>query len=83
MILLPGVNSTIIIPLFDNNLSIHSAISFSLSECAKTFDANIKSAFFLIFLKFFLSRKVFIVLILFLLAILAKFLAGSIPTIFL
>ena len=59
------------------------AISFNLSEWAKTFDAKIISAFFFIFLSSFFSRKQLIVLILFLLASLAKFLAGSIPSIFL
>ena len=62
---------------------MHSAISLSLSEWAKTFDAKIKSAFFLIFLIFFLSKKPLKVLILFLFANFAKFLAGSIPKIFL
>ena len=47
----------IIVPFELNKLSIHSAISFKLSECAKTFDAKIKSAFFLIFFTFFLVKK--------------------------
>jgi len=59
-----------------NKLNIHSAISFNLSECAKTFEAKIKSAFFLIFLIFFFSKNPLKVLILFLFASLAKFLAG-------
>ena len=62
---------------------MHSAISFNLSEWAKTFEANIKSAFFFIFLKLFFSKKPLNVLILFLFANLAKFLAGSFPNIFL
>jgi len=62
---------------------MHSAISFNLSECAKTFDAKIIFAFFFIFFRFFFSRKPLKVLILFLFANLAKFLAGSTPKIFL
>ena len=54
-----------------------------MSEWAKTFDAKIKSAFFLIFLMFFFSKNPLNVLILFLLASFAKFFAGSIPRIFL
>ena len=44
---------------------------------------RIKSVFFFIFFRFFLSKKPLNVLILFLLAIFAKFFAGSIPKIFL
>ena len=62
---------------------MHSAISFNLSECAKTFEANIKSAFFLIFFRFFFSKKPLNVFILFLLASFARFFAGSIPKTFL
>ena len=62
---------------------MHSAISFSLSECANTLDAKIRSALPLIFFKFLLSRNPLKVLILFLFASFAKFLAGSIPKIFL
>ena len=66
-----------------NNLNIHSAISFRLSECAKTLDAKIKLAPFLIFFSIFLFKKPLKVLILFLFALFAKFFAGSIPKIFL
>tara|TARA_B110000196_G_C20614342_1_gene416658 strand:+ start:249 stop:497 length:249 start_codon:yes stop_codon:yes gene_type:complete len=62
---------------------MHSAISFNLSECAKTFEAKIKSAFFFIFFKLFFSKKPLNVFILFLFANFAKFLAGSTPSIFL
>ena len=62
---------------------MHSAISFNLSECAKTLEANIKSAFFLIFLRFFFSKKPLNVFTLFLLASFDKFFAGSIPKTFL
>ena len=62
---------------------MQSAISFSLSECAKTFEARIKSAFFFIFFKFALFKKPLKVLILFLFANLAKFFAGSTPRTFL
>ena len=75
--------SITIVPFLFNNLNMHSAISFKSSEWAKTFDAKIKSAFFLIFLMFFLFKKPLKVLILFLLANFAKFLAGSMPKIFL
>ena len=73
----------IIVPLLLNKFNMHSAISLSLSEWAKTFEAKIRSAFFLIFLIFFFSKKPLNVLTLFLLASFAKFLAGSIPKIFL
>ena len=75
--------SIIIDPFLLTKLNIHSAISLSLSEWAKTFEANIKSAFFLIFLRFFFSKKPLKVFILFLFASLARFLAGSIPRTFL
>ena len=71
------------VPLLFNNLSMHSAIDFKSSECAKTFDAKIKSAFFLIFFKFFIFKNPLYVLIFALLANLARFFAGSIPKIFL
>ena len=71
------------VPFLFKSLNMHSAISFNLSEWAKTFDAKIRSAFFLILLKFFFSKNPLNGLILFLLAIFAKFLAGSIPNIFL
>ncbi len=72
-----------IIPFLFSSLNIHSAISLSLSECANTFEAKIKSAFFLIFFKFFFSKNPLKVFILFLLANFAKFLAGSTPNTFL
>ena len=62
---------------------MYFAISFRLSECANTFDAIIRSAFLLIFFIHFSSKKLLIVLILFLLAFIAKFFAGSIPNKFL
>ena len=62
---------------------MHAAISFNLSEWAKTFDASIRSALPLIFFKLFLSKKQLIVLILFLFANFAKFFAGSTPNNFL
>ena len=62
---------------------MHPAISFNLSECAKTFEAKIKSALPLILIKFLLSRNPLKVLILFLFASFAKFLAGSTPSNFL
>ena len=71
------------VPFLLNKENMHFAISLSLSECANTFDANIKSAFFFIFLVTFFSKNPLKVLILFLFAILAKFLAGSIPRTFL
>ena len=62
---------------------MHSVISFNLSEWANTFEAKIKSAFFLIFLIFFFSKKPLKVFTLFLFASFAKFFAGSIPRTFL
>ena len=62
---------------------MHSAISLKLSAWANTFDANIKSAFFLIFLEFFLFKNPLKVLIFDLLEAKARFFAGSIPNIFL
>ena len=56
---------------------------FNSSEWAKTFDAKTRSAFFLIFLSDFSFKNPLNVLILFLLESFAKFLAGSIPNIFL
>ena len=75
--------SKIIVPFLCSRSIIHSAISFKLSERANTFDARIKSAFFLIFFKFFFSKKPLNVLILLLFASFAKFLAGSTPRTFL
>ena len=49
--------SIIIVPFLLSKLNIQSAISFSLSEWAKTFEAKIKSAFFFIFFIFCLSKK--------------------------
>ena len=71
------------VPFLLKRENIHSAISFSLSECANTFEAKIKSAFFFIFLIFFFSKNPLKVLILFLFAILARFFAGSMPRTFL
>ena len=72
-----------ILPFLLNSLNMQSAISFNLSECAKTLEAKIKSAFFLIFFRFFFSKKPLKVFILFLFASFAKFFAGSIPSTFL
>ena len=71
------------IPFELRSFSMQFAMSFNLSEWAKTFDARIKSAFFFILPKLFFSKKPLNVLILFLFANFAKFLAGSIPSIFL
>jgi hypothetical protein len=60
-----------------------SVISSMLSECAKTFEAKIKSTFLGNLCKIFLSKKELIVGIFFLFARSAKFFAGSIPRTFL
>ena len=75
--------SMIIVPFLLKSLIMQVTISFRLSECANTFDAKIKSAFFFNFLIFFWVKKPLKVFILFLFASLAKFFAGSIPKIFL
>ena len=71
------------VPVLFKSFIIQVVISLRLSECAKTLDARIKSAFFFIFLIFFSVKKALRVLILFLFANFAKFLAGSIPKTFL
>ena len=75
--------SIIIVPFLLNNFNMQPVISFSLSECANTLEAKIKSAFFLIFFKFLFSKKPLKVLILFLFASFARFFAGSTPNILL
>ena len=64
-------------------LNMHSAISLSLSECAKTFDAKTIDAFFFIFFNIFFSKNALMVFMPLLFETLAKFLAGSIPSKFL
>jgi hypothetical protein len=75
--------SIINVPSGFNSLSIVLTISSILSECAKTLEAKIKSAFSLIFFKTEPLKKLLIVLILFLFAALERFFAGSIPITFL
>ena len=75
--------SIINVPSGFNSLSIVLTISSILSEWAKTLEAKIKSAFFFIFFKTDILKKLLMVLILFLFAMLERFFAGSIPITFL
>ena len=83
MVLIKYCTSITIVPLNLSEFFIHSSISSKLSLWAKTLDASIKSALFLNFLVFFLSKNLFIVLIPNFCDSLQSFKEGSNPKIFL